>query len=411
MAGVRARTAGRTVDASLGADAAFAGLLAAGTLVIAWLASYAAGGSHTALPHAFYIPVIICSIRFCYPGALLAAIAAAIAAGPFLPLNVDLGTAQSLDNWLARGAAFAIVGVLTAYLSRHSLPSLSAEIATRRFRHELEAAVTAGQIHLDYQPLIDLRDGNLIGVEALVRWEHPERGTIPPDQFIPEAERSGCINLITRRVITDACRQVATWRNERLLAGHHGFTLAVNVSAADLTDPTLCDHISTVLADTNLPPHWLHLEITETALVNDIDTVIDRLMDLRLLGLRIAIDDFGTGESSLSHLQQYPVDILKIDRTFIARLEHRQRGDVLAHGIIALAHAMDLTTIAEGIETPHQARLVREFGCNIGQGYLFSRPVGSTALAAILEHRQHFARANTAHLDTGMSAEGRTSTP
>lgn len=391
------RTKHRTVAVSAQGDAIAAILFSVGAVVLAWVATYAAGGSKTAVPHAFYVPVILCAIRFGHRGALLISVATGVVAGPLMPLSVEANTAQTPGNWIARLVAFVLVGQLTAYLTRHSLPSLTEELAARRFRHDLHHAIDAGQIRLVYQPIVDLTTGELAGVEALARWDHPERGTIGPNEFVTEAERHGCVNQLTRHVIDEACRQVAEWRTSSL-ADREMFKLAVNISAADIADDTLCQHISELLEETGLPNHWLYLEITETALVDDVDVAVGRLMDLRMLGIRLAIDDFGTGESSLGHLQQYPIDVLKIDRMFVNRVEMEEPGDVVAHGIIALAQAMNLRTVAEGIETGGQARIVRDFGCTMGQGYLFSKPLDVAAMEEVLESPRWFRYRTLFHL-------------
>ncbi|HUG85289.1 MAG TPA: EAL domain-containing protein, partial [Euzebya sp.] len=233
----------------------------------------------------------------------------------------------------------------------------------------------------------------LAGVEALIRWDHPTRGTVPPDEFIGEAERVGCINEITEFVLSTACREVAAWRHAEL-ATTPEFTLSVNVSAVDLGDDALAARISEVLAETGLPSRWLHLELTETALMRDVEAVVNRLIALRLLGIRLAMDDFGTGESSLAHLHRFPIDVVKIDRYFLARLDDHDRGAVIARSVVTLAGALGHVTVAEGIETSMQARLVRDFGCAFGQGFLFSRPLRPEALRRILADPQGFADTN-----------------
>ncbi len=400
MSALRERTEGRTVSASSGADAGFAWIVIAGAVGLAWIATYVGGGSKTALPHAFYVPLIIGSIRFGARGALVVAVAAGLAAGPIMPLDVAAQTPQLPANWLTRLGIFVVLGQLTAYLSRHSLPSLTEDITTRRFRDEMRRATASGQLHVDYQPLVDLRTGDLVGVEALVRWNHPVRGVIPPDEFIPQAERTGCIGYVTRFVIGEACRQVATWR-ETVLAGDEPFLVAVNVSAADLHDDDLPGYIGEVLAATGVPNQWLHLEITETSLVLDIDTAVNGLMALRLLGIRLAVDDFGTGESSLGHLHLFPIDVLKLDRVFIDQLEHHVRGEVLVRGVVALARAMNLTVVAEGLETPTQAEIVARLGCHLGQGYLFSKPLRPEGVQAIIEDAARFKSTNAGRLTPG----------
>ncbi|MFP5256929.1 MAG: EAL domain-containing protein [Acidimicrobiia bacterium] len=393
---LRDRTERRAVATSSAGDVGLAALCVIGSLFLSWAFTYWAGGSKTVLPHAFYLPVVMAAIRFGTRGALITAVAAGLAVGPLMPLDVAAGTAQSTPNWGGRMVFFVLVGQLVAYLSHHSVPSLTRELALRRFRGELDTAIGTGQLRLEYQPIVELADGSLAGVEALIRWEHPDRGSIAPDSFIPEAERAGCIHRVTRFVITEACRQLDRWRSA-LPAGLE-FTLAVNVSALDLADDTLPGFIAEVLEHHRLPNHWLHLEITETAIVADLDAAIDGLMRLRMLGLRIAIDDFGTGESSLASLHRFPADVVKIDRFFVRHLGDHATGRALAHGVVTLAHTLDMGTVAEGIETADQARALRDMGCPRAQGYLFARPMGPTSIAEVLADPASFQRANRAHL-------------
>lgn len=404
IARVREHAERRTIAASANGDAVATLLVAVATLALAWVASYAAGGSRSALPHAFYVPIVICAIRFGQGGALLVSLAAGIVAGPLLPLDAGLGTAQPLGNWLARLAAFVVIGQLTAFLSRYSMPSVTEEVAAHRFRKEFRNAIGDGQIRLEYQPIVDLMTGDVAGVEALARWDHPERGSISPEDFVSRAERYGCVNELTHHVVDQACRDVARWRTGPL-AERNDFTLAVNVSAADIADPKLRQHISATLGATRLPNHWLHLEVTETALVDDVDLAVERLMDLRMLGIRLAIDDFGTGESSLGHLQRFPIDILKIDRLFVSHIDTDDPSNVVARGIVALAQAMQLSTVAEGIESPEQARIIRELGCTLGQGYLFSRPLNTNDLEGVLTVPHWFRYTNLLQLSAEPQAQ------
>lgn len=352
-------------------------------LVIAYLATYLAGGSKTSLPHLFYVPVIIASIRFRARGALLVAVAAGLAAGPLMPLDVGVGASQMTGNWLTRMAALIAIGQLTAYLSRHSVPSLTGELAARRIRREVDEGIRDGQFRVEYQPIVELGSGALIGAEALVRWDHPHRGALPPRDFIRATEHAGCISQITSFVVKQACQQVAGWRGT-VLADLDHFKLAVNISGAELGDDRLRSTISEVLTATHLPADWLTLEVTETALVADINVAIDGLMALRQLNVSLAIDDFGIGESSLAHLDQYPVDVVKLDRTFLHRLDEHQHPDALVRGIISLARGMGLKIVAEGVESPAQADTLHGMGCEWAQGYLFFRPLRPAKLEEIL---------------------------
>lgn len=341
---------------------------------LAWVASYLAGGSSTAVPHAFYVPIIVAAVRFGSSGVLLTSLAAGLVVGPLMPLDVDAGIAQSPENWATRLVIFVLIGQFTAYLVQHSLPSLTAQLGDRRTRSEIRDAIAQGQMRVEYQPIIDLASGDVVGVEALVRWDHPSRGLLGPDVFVCDAERTGCIDDITRFVLTEACTQVARWCTG-VLSGCEQFKLAVNLSSADLSNDNLPVFVGDVLAQSGLPNDWLHLEVTETALVADVDAATNSLIALRILGVRLALDDFGTGASSLAHLHHFPLDVVKIDRLFVAQADTHEHSAILANAIISLAHTMGLTTVAEGIETPGQAQVLRDFGCEFAQGYLFSRPL------------------------------------
>jgi EAL domain-containing protein (putative c-di-GMP-specific phosphodiesterase class I) len=386
---LRDRTERRTIAASSEASPGLTWLVVVLAILVAWVLSYGAGGSKTAFPHAFYVPVIIVATRFGARSALLVAVVAGVTAGPLLPLDVDAGSSQGTVNWVGRAVAFVIIGQLTAYLSRFSLPSLADEIGTRRFRGEIEQAILRRELRLEYQPIVHLGTGDLVGVEALVRWDHPERGLISPADFIPEAERAGCIGEVSRFVLDEACAQAARWHPAGIDEGVP-FMLAVNISALDIGDDQLVEHIRQALTASGVPSSWLHLEVTETALMSDLEGAVDGLLALQDLGVKVAIDDFGTGESSFGKLYRLPVDVLKLDRVFIEQLGHHERGRDLAQGVVSLAHTLGLTTVAEGIELPSQARAIREFGCDLAQGYLFSMPVEPARIAEILAVRLDF---------------------
>ena len=386
---LRERTEERTIGATATSTPALTWLWLVAAMAVAWLLSFHAGGSRTALPHAFYVPVVVGAARFGFRGALAVSVVAGVAAGPLLPLNVQEGVAQSPGNWLARMLAFVVIGQITAYLCQHSRATLLDRLTHRRFRSELQSAIELGQLRLVYQPIVDLTTGELVGVEALARWNHPTLGAVPPDAFISNAERAGCVSTITHWVLRRAAADVAQWRNATFLPESARFRIAINVSADDVLDPSFHDLVVEVL-HAGLPNSWLCLEMTETAVVSDVRAVINELMALRMLGIRLAIDDFGTGESSLAYLQQFPIDVLKIDRMFVATLDHGFRGDVVARGVTAMATAMNIGTIAEGIETPAQALHMRDLGCGLAQGYLFSPPVEATELQNLLLSRAWF---------------------
>ncbi|WP_432523476.1 putative bifunctional diguanylate cyclase/phosphodiesterase [Kineococcus sp. SYSU DK006] len=271
----------------------------------------------------------------------------------------------------------------------------------RTERLELEAdlacAAPAGQLVLHYQPTVRLADGCTTGVEALVRWQHPQRGLLLPDRFIALAEASGAIEAVGSWVLRQACAQTARWR-----AGGHGeLTVAVNLSVAQLR-PGLADEVRRVLHQSGLPAQALVLEITETVLVREGEQARQVLAALRTHGVRIAVDDFGTGYSSLAYLRQLPVDVLKVDRSFVQSMSQGE-DTALVRTIIGLAEALGLETVAEGVESAEDAQVLHELGCQLAQGYHWSRPVPAAQLA------EHLSRQVRNHLTSGAPSTGATS--
>jgi EAL domain-containing protein (putative c-di-GMP-specific phosphodiesterase class I) len=250
-------------------------------------------------------------------------------------------------------------------------------------RTELERALANQEFVLHYQPIVDLTDGTIPGVEALIRWAHPERGLVPPGEFIGTAEESGLIVPIGRWVLEAACRQVATWKRDGIVA--EDFGLSVNLSPRQLRDEDLVANVAQALAESGLSARSLTLEMTETVLVDDITTAAGTLERLKSLGVQLAIDDFGTGYSSIGYLAQLPIDILKLDRSFVAAASDvAGPGARLARTILGIGRSVGLPAVAEGIETPDQVTLVRELGCRYGQGFLFARPAGAASIAPLL---------------------------
>jgi diguanylate cyclase (GGDEF)-like protein/PAS domain S-box-containing protein len=243
-----------------------------------------------------------------------------------------------------------------------------------RLSIDLDDALERDQLEVHYQPTLSLATGELLGTEALVRWRHPERGLVSPDLFIPIAERGGQIHAIGLWVLRQACRQSHRWQEQ--YPTHPARSMSVNVSGHQLAEPGLVGDVESVLRETGIDPETLVLEITETVLMHDVDTIRQRLVELKSLGVRLAIDDFGTGYSSLAYLRQFPVDILKIDRSFVeAASSGVPGGDALVQAIVDLSNSLHLKTIAEGIETEQQADHMLAIGCPIGQGFLFARPL------------------------------------
>jgi diguanylate cyclase (GGDEF)-like protein len=247
---------------------------------------------------------------------------------------------------------------------------------------DLTEVVSLHQLRLDYQPVVDLNTGQVVGIEALVRWQHPTRGLLPPDEFIPLAEETGAIDAIGCWALDTAARQAAQWRHS--MANQRDLWVSVNLSALQLRLPRNLEAIQHVLADPATEAHKVVLEVTETALAVDIDDVVASLQSLKQLGVRIAIDDFGTGYSSLSTLARLPVEILKIDRAFVSGPPSTAGSVPLLETIMGLASKLDLTVIAEGIEQPDQLNLLRDLGCPWGQGFLLGRPLAAETLEPLL---------------------------
>jgi len=241
----------------------------------------------------------------------------------------------------------------------------------------LHRAVERGEIALLYQPMVELERGEPVGAEALLRWNHPERGTIAPMDFIPLAEETGLILPIGRWVVEEACRQMARWR-----AGATGapFTTSVNLSAVQLAHPGLPDIVAGALEEAGVPPSDLCLEVTESVAMESADSMVRVLERLRALGVRLAIDDFGTGYSSLSCLRDFPFDVLKINRSFVQTLGRDPQGAPIVGAVITLARALDLTAVAEGVETQVQLAELRKLGCKAAQGFLFGAPQPAESL-------------------------------
>ena len=247
-------------------------------------------------------------------------------------------------------------------------------------RSELAEAIESGAFVLHYQAIFGLETGTISGAEALVRWNHVDRGLLGPSEFIPQAEASGHIHGLGRWILRDACATAAGW--PRRMDGEWP-VITVNLAPSQLVHPGLADDVAQILAETGLAPHRLILEVTESALL-DMELACAALLRLRGLGVRLALDDFGTGYSALSYLAELPFDIIKIDRSFVARTDDGGRGGALLEGVVALCQGMKLIIVAEGIERPAQLARLRQLGCRFGQGYLLARPAAATEFLTLL---------------------------
>ena len=246
---------------------------------------------------------------------------------------------------------------------------------------ELQRALEQGELRLMYQPLVRLEDGGMVGAEALLRWEHPQRGRLAPDQFLPVAEDSGLVVQLGAWVVGEACRRLRDWDRR----GGAPFWLAVNLSARELTHPDVVATVLDALRRSSLQPSRLTIEVTESTAMADRDSGFRALRELSGAGVRIAIDDFGTGYSSLDHLREMPADILKIDRSFVAGMSANSPDSALVAAAVAMGRALELDVVAEGIETADQAAELRELGCPLGQGYHFAAPLPPEEIDSLLE--------------------------
>jgi diguanylate cyclase (GGDEF)-like protein len=256
------------------------------------------------------------------------------------------------------------------------------ESVSRRFgmEAELAEAVEKRRLVVHYQPAVDLSTGRIVGAEALVRLLHPEKGLVPPLEFIPLAEETGIIVAITEQVLRDACLQARAWQ----VAGSTPFVVAVNVSGRDFQDSSLAAKVAAILRQTGLPPHLLEIEITESVAMHDFQKTLQILLGLRAEGVRVAIDDFGTGHSSLAYLKRFPVQQLKIDRAFIKDMMVNPEDRAIVDAVIGMAHAMNMEVLAEGVEGADQVAYLLGKGCDKAQGYHFGKPVSAEEFEAML---------------------------
>jgi diguanylate cyclase (GGDEF)-like protein len=306
-------------------------------------------------------------------------------AGKLFSVTASIGVAvgqYATPDDLLRDADLALYAAKAAGKDRYALfdPGLYADAEGRRaLQSDLSAAVAEHQLFLHYQPIFDLASRRVVGAEALVRWRHPQRGVVAPASFIPLAEESRMIVPIGRWVLDEACRQAAAWSADGLQLG-----ISVNVSAYQLGRREFVEDVRRALESSRIAPSSLTLEITETTLVRDVPAACERLEEVKALGVRVAIDDFGTGYASLSHLQRMPVDVLKIDRSFVAALADGGQSRELLAAILGVGQSLSLSVVAEGIEQHSQQKMLEEMGCEMAQGFLLGHPGPAREIEAML---------------------------
>ena len=263
-------------------------------------------------------------------------------------------------------------------------PKMHIRAVTRlQLETDLRFAIERNEFELYYQPIIGLETASLVGFEALVRWNHPQRGLVPPDEFIPISENTGLIIPMTVQILHSACSQVVKWQEKS--GSGKPLSVAVNLSGKHFGHPALVEQITSVIAETGIDPSSLKLEITESAVMENAETAILMLKQIKETGVQISIDDFGTGYSSLSYLHRFPIDLLKIDRSFVSAMEENTENGEIVRTVIALAKALNLKVVAEGIESIHQFHQLKILGCEYGQGYLFSKPLPVADIERLLE--------------------------
>jgi diguanylate cyclase (GGDEF)-like protein len=309
--------------------------------------------------------------------------------GRSMVVDVSIGVAMSGSNHdrpsdLLRDADLALYRAKTGGKGRSALfePGLATAAVQRMdLENDLRLALERQEFCLHYQPIIDLATGALVGWEGLVRWQHPERGLVPPSDFIPIAEETGLIVAIGQWVLEEACRQAGIWREQ---TDSRELIMSVNLSGRQFQQPSLATDVQRALAKAGLEAHALKLEITESVVMQDVELASATLGALAALGVRVAIDDFGTGYSSLAYLKRFPIETLKIDRSFVSGIVDDAQDAAIVRSVIALADALNLTVTAEGIENSAQRTRLVELGCDLGQGYLFGRPLSARQTTELL---------------------------
>jgi len=305
----------------------------------------------------------------------------------FISASIGIAVNEDGDNagHLLRNADVAMYTAKTKGKSRFEIfePAMhDAVVARLALEAELRRAIERSEFVVHYQPIVRLDPGEVIGAEALVRWQHPTRGLVLPAEFVPLAEETGLIVTLGGWVLRQACRQLAAWQRDR--GTREPFVMNVNLSSRQLVRDAIVDEVAAAIDESGIRPSWLVLEVTETVLMADPAVTAAALRRIRDLGVRVALDDFGSGYSSLSHLRRFPIDIVKIDKSFVDDVASEGVESAIARGIISLDRAMQIQTIAEGVEVGAQAETLRALGCEMGQGLYFAEPLSSDSWDTML---------------------------
>jgi EAL domain-containing protein (putative c-di-GMP-specific phosphodiesterase class I) len=319
-------------------------------------------------------------------------------AGHEVYTSVSIGIALSgagydTPDQILRDADTAMYRAKDSGRARHALfqPAMHARaLAQLQLETDLRRAIERGELRLRYQPVVSLQTGQISGCEALIVWEHPSRGSIPPNDFIPTAEETGLIVPIGAWALAQACRDAKAW-NDSLARGQPGVSVSVNLSARQLLRAELLDEVRAALAESGLAARRLKLEVTESVIMEHAGPAAALLTQLKALSVGLLLDDFGTGYSSLSYLHNFRFDTLKIDRSFVSRIEQSAKQAEIVRTIVSLAHALSMEVVAEGVENPAQVQQLRELQVELAQGYWFSRALDARSFGDLLLLRKSFA--------------------
>ncbi|HZV59650.1 MAG TPA: GGDEF domain-containing phosphodiesterase, partial [Candidatus Eremiobacteraceae bacterium] len=311
-------------------------------------------------------------------------------AGKEVYTSVSIGIAQSNSVYegpdeMLRDADTAMYHAKSLGKGRYELfdAKMRANVMARlQLETDLRHALERGEFRNFYQPIVNLASGEIAGFEALLRWQHPTRGLLGPIEFIGVVEETGLIREVGWWNLSEACRQISEWRAAS--PSNRDLIISVNLSAKQFLQPNLVSDIANLLREISLSPEALKLEITESTVMKDPSGAVEMLQEIKSLGVRLAIDDFGTGYSSLSYLHRFPLDTLKIDRSFISSMDDDGDGMEIARTILPMAKNLRLDVVAEGVETIEQFELLKKFNCAYGQGYYFSRPLSAEGTTALL---------------------------
>ena len=343
--------------------------LVAVVMIANTLAVIATGGAPNTLMHLYYLPVLFVAVQYGVRAAAVAGIVAGVMAGTLVPLASTNGP-QQFSSWGVRLALLVLVGVCAAWLAREQPRPLDVMLRDAWLAHALRSAVRRGDISVHFQPLVSLQDGEVIGAEALCRWDGGPPSTRSPADFIPAAERSGTIHALGREVMRQVARQGHAWTQQ----GRERFLINVNVSAVELGSAEFIEALELIVTSEFGSGFRWCIEVTETVLVTNPERAREVLERAHEIGVTVALDDFGTGYSSLTYLAEFPIDVIKIDRSFVSTSDADATSRSLIAAVVQLATAVGAETIAEGVETAEQLRAVTELGCTFAQGYYLGRP-------------------------------------